>query len=103
MYAYVERFGSSRFDHLFQLDGAPPTIEALPEIVNEVRGAIEVYMDGGVRSGKDVFKALALGAKGVFVGRAILWGLTVGVSLNSNLKLVSSGHRVKLPLPFRTV
>jgi 4-hydroxymandelate oxidase len=51
------------------------TIEALPEIVNEVRGRIPVVLDGGVRRGTDVFKALALGAKAVGIGRPFLWGL----------------------------
>jgi len=51
------------------------TIEALPEIVNEVRGRIPLFLDGGVRRGTDVFKALALGAKAVGIGRPFLWGL----------------------------
>ncbi|KAH7942905.1 hypothetical protein HPB52_002267 [Rhipicephalus sanguineus] len=59
-----------------QLDGAPATIEALPEIVAATRGRMEVYMDGGVRSGADAAKALSLGARAVFVGRPALWGLS---------------------------
>ena len=55
-------------------------IEALPEVVEAVAGRVEVYVDGGVRQGTDVLKALALGAKGVFVGRPVLWGLAYGVS-----------------------
>ena len=51
------------------------TIEALPEVVNEVKGRIPVFLDGGVRRGTDVFKALALGAKAVGIGRPFLWGL----------------------------
>jgi len=51
------------------------TIEALPEVVNEVGGRIPVFIDGGVRRGTDVFKALALGAKAVGIGRPFLWGL----------------------------
>jgi 4-hydroxymandelate oxidase len=51
------------------------TIEALPEVVNEVGGRIPVFVDGGVRRGTDVFKALALGAKAVGIGRPFLWGL----------------------------
>ena len=51
-----------------QLDGVPATIEALPEVVEAVAGRCEVYLDGGVRRGTDVLKALALGARGVFVG-----------------------------------
>lgn len=57
------------------LDYAPATFEVLPEIADAVRGRIPVLMDGGVRRGTDVLKALALGARGVLVGRAPLWGL----------------------------
>jgi 4-hydroxymandelate oxidase len=60
-----------------QLDGALATIEALPEVAEAVAGRCEVYLDGGVRRGTDVLKALALGARGVCVGRPILWGLAV--------------------------
>jgi L-lactate dehydrogenase (cytochrome) len=58
-----------------QLDGALSSIAALPEIAKAVGDRIEVLMDGGIRSGQDVLKALALGAKGVFIGRAFLYGL----------------------------
>lgn len=58
-----------------QLDATCATIEALPAIVSSVRGEIPVILDGGVQSGSDVFKALALGAYFVLVGRAVLWGL----------------------------
>ncbi|XP_029422244.1 hydroxyacid oxidase 2 isoform X2 [Nannospalax galili] len=58
-----------------QLDEVPASIDALAEVVAAVRGKIEVYLDGGVRTGNDVLKALALGAKCVFLGRPILWGL----------------------------
>lgn len=58
-----------------QLDGAAASVEVLPEIVDAVGKDIEVWMDGGIRSGQDVFKALALGAKGVNIGRAFLYGL----------------------------
>jgi len=61
-----------------QLDTAPATIDVLPEVADALaaRGhKIEVLMDGGVRRGTDVLKALALGAKAVLVGRAVLWGL----------------------------
>nr|XP_018907933.1 PREDICTED: peroxisomal (S)-2-hydroxy-acid oxidase GLO4-like [Bemisia tabaci] len=61
-----------------QLDGSPATIEALPEIVEAVGDKVEVYLDGGVRGGADVFIALALGAKMVFIGRPAVWGLAVG-------------------------
>ena len=58
-----------------QLDGAPSSIEALPAIVDAVGSRIEVWMDGGIRSGQDVFKAVALGARGTLIGRAFLYGL----------------------------
>jgi L-lactate dehydrogenase (cytochrome) len=58
-----------------QLDGAQSSIEALPAIVAEVGSKIEVHMDGGVRSGQDVLKARALGARGSYIGRAMLYGL----------------------------
>lgn len=60
-----------------QLDGAVTSIEALPEIVEAVAGRCEVYLDGGIRRGTDVLKALALGAQAVLVGRPALWGLAV--------------------------
>lgn len=58
-----------------QLDGARSSISVLPEIVDAVGGEIEVHMDGGIRSGQDVLKARALGAKGVYIGRPFLYGL----------------------------
>lgn len=58
-----------------QLDGALSSIAALPSIVEAVGDQIEVHMDGGVRSGQDVIKALALGAKGTYIGRSFLYGL----------------------------
>ncbi|MBN9305757.1 MAG: alpha-hydroxy-acid oxidizing enzyme [Devosia sp. 67-54] len=61
-----------------QLDGAPSSIRVLPSIVDAVGSQIEVFMDGGVRSGQDVLKALALGAKGTFIGRAMVYGLGAG-------------------------
>jgi isopentenyl diphosphate isomerase/L-lactate dehydrogenase-like FMN-dependent dehydrogenase len=61
-----------------QLDGVPATIDALPEVVDAVAGRIEVLLDGGIRRGTDVVKALALGASAVLAGRAPLWGLVVG-------------------------
>ena len=61
-----------------QLDTAIPAITALPEVVEAVAGRAEVYVDGGIRRGTDVLKALALGARAVMVGRPVLWGLAVG-------------------------
>ena len=58
-----------------QLDGAQSSIEALPSIVQAVGNQIEVHMDGGVRSGQDVLRARALGARGVYIGRPFLYGL----------------------------
>ena len=58
-----------------QLDGAVSAIEILPEIIDAVGSEIEVHMDSGIRSGQDVLKALALGAKGTYIGRAFLYGL----------------------------
>ena len=58
-----------------QLDGTEPTLRALPRVADAVQGRAEVLMDGGVRRGTDVVKALALGAKAVLVGRPCLWGL----------------------------
>ena len=59
----------------FSLSHTHSQIDALPEVVSAVEGAVEVYLDGGVRQGTDVLKALALGARAVFVGRPVLWGL----------------------------
>jgi isopentenyl diphosphate isomerase/L-lactate dehydrogenase-like FMN-dependent dehydrogenase len=61
-----------------QLDGVPGTLDALPEVVEAVDGRVEVYLDGGIRRGTDVAKALALGARATLAGRAVLWGLAVG-------------------------
>ncbi|HAL37003.1 MAG TPA: L-lactate dehydrogenase, partial [Polaromonas sp.] len=58
-----------------QLDGAESSIHALPAIVDAVGRQIEVHMDGGIRSGQDALKAIALGAKGTYIGRAFLYGL----------------------------
>ena len=58
-----------------QLDGAQSSIEALPAIVDAVGSRIEVHLDGGIRSGQDVLKAWALGARGTYIGRAFLYGL----------------------------
>jgi isopentenyl diphosphate isomerase/L-lactate dehydrogenase-like FMN-dependent dehydrogenase len=61
-----------------QLDGAPATLRVLPEVVAAVNGRVEVLMDGGIRRGGDVVKALCLGARAVLVGRAYAYGLAAG-------------------------
>src|SRR6266567_4659989 len=61
-----------------QLDDAPASLDALPEVVEEVGTEIEVYFDGGIRRGSDIVMALALGAKAVGLGRLILWALAAG-------------------------
>lgn len=58
-----------------QLDGAPSTIRSLPAIADAVADQIEIHVDGGIRSGQDILKALCLGAKGTYVGRPYLYGL----------------------------
>jgi L-lactate dehydrogenase (cytochrome) len=58
-----------------QLDGVPGSLRALPEVVEAVSGRLEVMMDGGIRRGSDIVKALSLGARAVLIGRAYAWGL----------------------------
>jgi isopentenyl diphosphate isomerase/L-lactate dehydrogenase-like FMN-dependent dehydrogenase len=60
-----------------QLDGVPASLDALPEVVEAVSGRAELLLDGGIRRGTDVVKALALGARAVLVGRPVVWGLAV--------------------------
>jgi 4-hydroxymandelate oxidase len=61
-----------------QLDAAPATLDVLPDVVDEIGGEVEVYMDGGARRASDILIALALGAKCVGLGRPVLWALAVG-------------------------
>lgn len=70
-----------------QLDGAPSSISMLPKIVDAVGDTIEVHMDGGIRSGQDVLKAIALGAKGTYIGRPFLYGLGAGGKAGVTLAL----------------
>ena len=75
------------------LDGTPATIRALPAIADAVGSQVEVLLDGGIRRGSDVVKALALGAKAVLIGRAYLWGLAAGgqAGVENVLDLMRSG------------
>jgi L-lactate dehydrogenase (cytochrome) len=61
-----------------QLDGVQPTLRILPEVVEAVGGQMEVLLDGGIRRGSDVAKALCLGARAVLIGRAYAYGLGAG-------------------------
>ncbi len=74
-----------------QLDGVPASIEALSGVVEAAGGRAEIYLDGGIRRGTDALKALALGARAVFVGRPVLWGLASGGEAGARhiLKLLS--------------
>lgn len=60
------------------LDAAIATADALPDVVSALNGQAEIYVDGGIRRGTDIVKALALGAKAVLIGRPVLWGLAMG-------------------------
>lgn len=71
-----------------QLDQVPATIDALPECVKAAAGKIDVHIDGGIRHGSDIFKALALGAKCVWIGRPVIWGLAVCGDLTCSRKVV---------------
>ena len=75
------------------LDSTPATIRLLPAVADAVGGQIEVLLDGGVRRGSDVVKALALGARAVMIGRAYLWGLAAGgeKGVSNVLQILRSG------------
>jgi isopentenyl diphosphate isomerase/L-lactate dehydrogenase-like FMN-dependent dehydrogenase len=79
-----------------QLDTAVATADALAEVAAAVGDRVEVYVDGGVRRGTDVLKALALGARAVLVGRPVLWGLAVAGS--AGVERVLSGLTGELRL-----
>jgi L-lactate dehydrogenase (cytochrome) len=83
-----------------QLDGAPSTIAALPRIADAVAGRCEILFDGGVRSGQDVLKAIALGANGTLIGRAFLYGLGAAGrrGVTQVLEIISREMQVTLAL-----
>ena len=83
-----------------QLDGAPSTIAVLPRIADAVGDRIEVMFDGGIRSGQDVLKALALGARGCLIGRAYLYGLAAmgEAGVTKALSLIGNELRVSMSL-----
>ncbi|NXY41885.1 HAOX2 oxidase, partial [Ceuthmochares aereus] len=83
-----------------QLDGGPTTIDALVEVVEAVQDRVEVYLDGGIRKGSDILKALALGAKCVFIGRPALWGLAYKgeEGLQDVLRILQDEFRLSMAL-----
>jgi L-lactate dehydrogenase (cytochrome) len=87
-----------------QLDGGPSSIRVLPDIVAAVRGRSEVLFDGGIRSGQDLLKALALGAHGGFIGKAFLYALAAGgeAGVTTALELIRNELHVSMALAGRT-
>jgi 4-hydroxymandelate oxidase len=81
-----------------QLDNAPATIDALPEVVEAVAGRIPVLIDGGIRRGTDIATALALGAEAVLVGRPALWGLAWDGEAGARRALEMLGDELRLAL-----
>jgi 4-hydroxymandelate oxidase len=83
-----------------QLDGAVPSVTALPWIIEAVAGRCAVLLDGGVRSGLDALKAVALGATGVMLGRPALWGLAIGGAAGAArvLELLDEEFRLAMAL-----
>jgi len=83
-----------------QLDGAPSTISVLPEIVAAVDGRCEVYFDGGIRSGQDIAKALALGARGTLIGKSFLFALAAAgqAGVTQAIEIMRNELRVTMAL-----
>ena len=81
-----------------QLDGATPSIVALPEVVDAVEDRLPVLMDGGIRRGADVLKALALGARAVLIGRPYLWGLAADGEQGVSAVLSLLGDELRLAM-----
>jgi 4-hydroxymandelate oxidase len=82
------------------LDGVAATADVLPDVVDAVGGRVEVYVDGGIRTGVDVVRALALGARAVMVGRPVLWGLCVDGAAGAALALTMLGTEFEAALAF---
>jgi L-lactate dehydrogenase (cytochrome) len=83
-----------------QLDGAPSSIQALPAIAAAVGDRTDVWMDGGIRSGQDVLKALALGAKGTMIGRSYIYGLAAGGQAGVAKALELIGRELSMSMGF---
>ena len=83
-----------------QLDGAPSTLEVLPEIVAACNSRLEVFLDGGITSGQDVLKAMALGADGTFIGKAFLNGLGAGGAVGVQQCLEFIARELDLSMAF---
>jgi isopentenyl diphosphate isomerase/L-lactate dehydrogenase-like FMN-dependent dehydrogenase len=81
-----------------QLDGVPATLDVLPEVVEAVGERVEVLLDGGIRRGIDVLKALALGARATLSGRAVLWGLAAGGEAGATRVLALLRDEIELGL-----
>jgi isopentenyl diphosphate isomerase/L-lactate dehydrogenase-like FMN-dependent dehydrogenase len=81
-----------------QLDGVPASLDALPEVAEAVDGRVEVYLDGGIRRGTDVVKALALGARATLTGRAVLWGLAANGEAGARHVLELLREEIRLAL-----
>jgi isopentenyl diphosphate isomerase/L-lactate dehydrogenase-like FMN-dependent dehydrogenase len=81
-----------------QLDGVPPTLDVLPEVVDAVGERVEVLLDGGIRRGIDVLEAIALGARATLSGRSVLWGLSAGGEEGVTRVLELLRHEIELGL-----
>src|ERR1700678_416218 len=83
-----------------QLDGAPSSISVLPEIVEAIGGRCEVYFDGGIRSGQDIAKALALGARGTLIGKSFLYALAAAgeAGVRKAIEIMRSELKVTMAL-----
>lgn len=78
-----------------QLDGVPATLDALREIVPDIKGKVPIAIDGGIRRGYDIFKALAIGADFCMAGRPALWGLAVSSLIFALLDKTTEADRIR--------